>query len=55
VVRTRRRANMEVRNGEVVDAGELLGQDIRTQRGFPHIPLIGMEALALSLLNGVYE
>jgi hypothetical protein len=31
-----KRANMEVRNGEVVDAGELLGQDIRTQRGFPH-------------------
>jgi hypothetical protein len=31
-----KRAHMEVRNGEVVDAGELLGQDIRTQRGFPH-------------------
>lgn len=31
-----KRANMKVENGEVVDAGELLGQDVRTQRGFPH-------------------
>lgn len=31
-----KRANMKVENGEVVDAGELLGQDIRTQRGYPH-------------------
>lgn len=32
-----KRANMKVENGEIVDQGELLGQDIRTQRGFPHI------------------
>src|SRR5436190_5461475 len=31
-----KRANMKVENGEIVDTGELLGQDIRTQRGFPH-------------------
>lgn len=31
-----KRANMKVHNGEITDAGELLGQDIRTQRGFPH-------------------
>jgi len=31
-----KRSGMVVKNGEVVDAGELLGQDIRTQRGFPH-------------------
>lgn len=31
-----KRANMKVTNGEITDAGELLGQDIRTQRGFPH-------------------
>ena len=31
-----KRANMQVTNGEITEAGELLGQDIRTQRGFPH-------------------
>lgn len=31
-----KRANMKVTNGEITEAGELLGQDIRTQRGFPH-------------------
>lgn len=31
-----KRSNMKVTNGEITDAGELLGQDIRTQRGFPH-------------------
>lgn len=31
-----KRANMKVDNGEITEAGELLGQDIRTQRGFPH-------------------
>lgn len=31
-----KRANMKVENGEIIDGGELLGQDIRTQRGFPH-------------------
>lgn len=31
-----KRSNMKVENGEVIDGGELLGQDIRTQRGFPH-------------------
>ena len=32
-----KRANMKVENGEIVEQGELLGQDIRTQRGFPHL------------------
>ncbi len=32
-----KRANMKVVNGEITDAGKLLGQDIRTQRGFPHL------------------
>lgn len=31
-----KRANLKVENGEVLDGGELLGLDIRTQRGFPH-------------------
>lgn len=31
-----KRSNMKVENGEIIDGGELLGQDIRTQRGFPH-------------------
>lgn len=30
-----KRSNMKVENGDIVDPGELLGQDIRTQRGFP--------------------
>lgn len=31
-----KRANMKVKDGEIVEEGELLGADIRTQRGFPH-------------------
>jgi hypothetical protein len=31
-----KRSGMKVENGEITDPGELLGQDIRTQRGFPH-------------------
>lgn len=31
-----KRAHMKVENGEIIEQGELLGQDIRTQRGFPH-------------------
>ncbi len=32
-----KRANMRVTNGEITNHGELLGIDIRTQRGFPHL------------------
>ncbi len=32
-----KRANMRVTNGEISNHGELLGTDIRTQRGFPHL------------------
>ncbi len=32
-----KRANMKVENGEIVDEGELLGLDVRRQRGFPHM------------------
>lgn len=32
-----KRSGMKVENGEIVEQGELLGQDIRTQRGFPHL------------------
>ncbi len=32
-----KRAHMRVTNGEISNHGELLGTDIRTQRGFPHL------------------
>ncbi len=32
-----KRSGMKVVNGEIVEEGELLGKDIRTQRGFPHL------------------
>ncbi len=32
-----KRAGMKVVDGEIVEEGELLGKDIRTQRGFPHL------------------
>ncbi len=32
-----KRAGMKVENGEIVDEGELLGIDVRRQRGFPHL------------------
>ncbi len=32
-----KRANMRVTNGEITNHGDLLGIDIRTQRGFPHL------------------
>ncbi len=32
-----KRSGMKVENGEITEQGELLGQDIRTQRGFPHL------------------
>ncbi len=32
-----KRSGMKVVDGEIVEEGELLGKDIRTQRGFPHL------------------